>query len=200
MGRMMLFAFRHGAASHEGGNPQPRRSARLRSVRLGEGAGAMAPCRSRRVRNPVRRSHAGEQPRPPNPRSGPPKVPEVLGDRSRSNLTCCRTSTRTPPRAGFFVPDLGGILQLSRPVPLPRRRRQFLLFGMGGIQAADSPWSHTCPPVFTRVSDRSAGETRKTPPRIYFKCPPQPVTGGAGAAPPAPSETHGGPWAAIPAP
>ncbi len=160
----------------------------------------MASCRYQRIRDAVRRSHAGEQPRPPHSPRGSPEVPAVLGDRTRTNLTCCRPSTRTPPRAGFFVPDLGGILQLARPVPLPRRRRQFLLFGTGGIQAADPPWSHICPPVFTRLSARSAGETRKTPPRIYFKQAPQPVTRGPGAAPPAPSESHRGHWAGFRAP
>jgi hypothetical protein len=66
----------------------------------------VAPCRSERIRDPVRCSHAGEQSRPPHPGSGPPEVPEVLGHRTRTNLTRRRPSTRTPPRAGFFVPDL----------------------------------------------------------------------------------------------
>ena len=72
------------------------------------------------------------------------------------------------------------------------RRRHFLVFGMGGIQAADLPRRRIYPPVFSRVSGRFAGELQKTPPRIYFNSPPQPVTRGAGAAPPAPSETHRG--------
>jgi len=71
---------------------------------------------------------------------------------------------------------------------------------MGGIQAADLSWSHTCPPVFTRLSERSAGETRKTLPRIYFKFTWQAVTRGAGAAPDPPSKTYRGHWAGVRAP
>lgn len=77
------------------------------------------------------------------------------------------------------------------------RRRQFFVFGMGGIQAADPPRRRIRPPMFTRLSERFAGERRKTPPIIYFKSPPQPVTRGAGAAPPAPSKTHRGHWAGV---
>lgn len=71
---------------------------------------------------------------------------------------------------------------------------------MGGIQAADLSWRRIHPSVFTRLSERLLGETRKTPPIIYFKSAPQPVTRGAGAAPDPPSKTYRGHWAGVRAP